>query len=103
MALKIKWHNNDNLTILNVYAPNNTMQHPEFWGKINEKWQEKNLPHPDFMLGDVKIQQLLNTIRIQVRETESEGIITSPMPKCQPMFSGLAGFGCGFDGLASGY
>ncbi|KAG1850502.1 Endonuclease/exonuclease/phosphatase, partial [Suillus tomentosus] len=57
MALKIKWHNNDNLTILNIYAPNNTSQHPEFWGKINEKWQEKNLPPPDFMLGDFNLTE----------------------------------------------
>ncbi|KAG1805125.1 hypothetical protein EV424DRAFT_1351199 [Suillus variegatus] len=51
----------------------------------------------------IKIQQLLKTIRIRARETESEGIIMSLMPKHRPTFSGLAGFGCGFDGLASGY
>ncbi|KAG1802437.1 hypothetical protein EV424DRAFT_1351735 [Suillus variegatus] len=46
----------------------------------------------------VKIQQWLNTIRIRARETESEGIITSPMPKRRPMFSGLAGFVSGLAG-----
>ncbi|KAG2049146.1 DNase I-like protein [Suillus hirtellus] len=57
IALTIKWHNNEKLTILNVYAPNNITQHPEFWEKINEKWQENNLPHPDFMLGNFNLTE----------------------------------------------
>ncbi|KAG1737363.1 Endonuclease/exonuclease/phosphatase, partial [Suillus occidentalis] len=57
LALKIKWHNNETLTILNIYAPNNITQHPDFWKKINTRWQENNLPHPDFMLGDFNLTE----------------------------------------------
>ncbi|KAG2739444.1 hypothetical protein P692DRAFT_20681500, partial [Suillus brevipes Sb2] len=30
---------------------------PGFLGKIDEKWQENNLPHPDFMLGDFNLTE----------------------------------------------
>ncbi|KAG1732699.1 Endonuclease/exonuclease/phosphatase, partial [Suillus occidentalis] len=56
-ALKYKWHNNKTLTILNIYTPNSPTQHPDFWGKINEKWHELHLPSPDFMLGDFNITE----------------------------------------------
>ncbi|KAG2738875.1 DNase I-like protein, partial [Suillus brevipes Sb2] len=57
LVLKIKWHSNETLTILNIYAPNNLTQHPDFWERINAKWQEHNLPHPDFMLGDFNVTE----------------------------------------------
>lgn len=34
LAIKTKWHNNSSLVILNVYAPNDPMQHSRFWEKI---------------------------------------------------------------------
>ncbi|KAG1799824.1 Endonuclease/exonuclease/phosphatase [Suillus plorans] len=57
MVLKTKWHNQENLLILNIYTPNNHAQHPEFWGKISQTWYEKNLPSPDFMMGDFNITE----------------------------------------------
>jgi exonuclease III len=57
LALKFKWHNDETLTILNIYAPNNPTQHPDFWKKVNEIWREHNLPNPDFVLGDFNITE----------------------------------------------
>ena len=36
LALKLKWHENDELLIFNIYAPNNKNEHRDFWEKIDE-------------------------------------------------------------------
>jgi exonuclease III len=56
-AIQIRWCNNDPLMILNIYAPNNLLQHPEFWNIIVRAWQEKNVLQPHFMMGDFNITE----------------------------------------------
>ncbi|KAG2741209.1 DNase I-like protein, partial [Suillus brevipes Sb2] len=57
LAIKIKRNNNENLTLLNIYAPNNLTKHPEFWELISRTWQNRNLPQPDFLLGDFNLTE----------------------------------------------
>ncbi|KAG1877871.1 hypothetical protein DFJ58DRAFT_645327, partial [Suillus subalutaceus] len=52
LVIKINGTMKKDLTIANIYAPNNHTQHAEFWNKIADTWQEKRLPNPDFVMGD---------------------------------------------------
>lgn len=56
-VLSMKWHNEKNITLLNIYAPNNAHEHPIFWTKVREKWLEAGLNNPDFMLGDFNLTE----------------------------------------------
>ncbi|KAG2743960.1 DNase I-like protein, partial [Suillus brevipes Sb2] len=56
-VLRLKWHNEAYLTIANIYAPNNHAQHPEFWNTIVRLWRERNIPNPDFLMGDFNITE----------------------------------------------
>jgi len=57
ISLTTRWHNNQDITILNVYAPNNPQDHPGFWTTISRIWREKALPHIDFMMGDFNLTE----------------------------------------------
>ncbi|KAG2740666.1 DNase I-like protein [Suillus brevipes Sb2] len=57
IALSLKWHNDSNINILNIYAPNNPQEHPSFWEKIKAKWSQNNLGRLDFMAGDFNITE----------------------------------------------
>jgi exonuclease III len=57
LVIRTKWHNNTNLTIANIYAPNTHSQHEEFWNLIMRTWQEKRLLNPDFIMGDFNITE----------------------------------------------
>ena len=52
LAIKFKWHENEELLIMSVYAPNNRSEHPNFWEQIDAKRQSKGLRHPNILLGD---------------------------------------------------
>ena len=57
LALKIKWHNNEETVILNIYAPNYRPSQPEFWRKVEAKKRLYRLRNPDFMLGDFNVTE----------------------------------------------
>jgi exonuclease III len=57
LALKMKWHKNKEILLLNIYAPNNKNEHWAFWEEVDEKRRAKNLRHPDFMLGDFNLTE----------------------------------------------
>ena len=54
MALTINWHDDQRLTILNIYAPNSPHAHTHFWTRI---WNDiDNHPHrPNLLLGDFNL------------------------------------------------
>ena len=56
-ALKIKWLENKESVLLNVYAPNDRSEQIIFWDSINEKRQSLRLRRPDFMLGDFNMME----------------------------------------------
>ncbi|KZT21730.1 DNase I-like protein, partial [Neolentinus lepideus HHB14362 ss-1] len=53
--LSTKWHKSKRFSILNIYAPNDYTQHPNFWGEIRAFWDTHSLPKPDFMVGDFNL------------------------------------------------
>ena len=57
LALKIMWLENESTSLLNIYTPvNNTLQ-PQFWTAIESERLARNLPRPDFMLGDLNVTE----------------------------------------------
>ncbi|KAI0054772.1 DNase I-like protein [Artomyces pyxidatus] len=55
IALTTTWHNDEKLTMLNVYAPNHPNQHPAFWERLQQEWRQRNMPRLDFLMGDFNI------------------------------------------------
>lgn len=55
MVITLKWHKEEKLTILNVYAPNNTRENQDFWHEINEKISNMDGNKPTIMLGDMNM------------------------------------------------
>ena len=54
LALTLNWHNEQTLTILNVYAPNSLHAHAHFWTELQNKIDTH--PHrPDLLLGDFNL------------------------------------------------
>jgi exonuclease III len=63
LLLEIRWHNDEHITLLNVYAPAERDEQPAFWEKLTNRWKPKDnengdtteLPRPDVILGDFNI------------------------------------------------
>ena len=55
--LKIKWHESESTSLVNVYAPTHRPSHPSFWGKVRDEHGALNLPNPDFLLGDFNVME----------------------------------------------
>ena len=54
LAVTIKWHNDQLLTVVNVYAPNSPYAHAPFWTQIQQRPQDHPFP-PDLLLGDFNL------------------------------------------------
>lgn len=50
-TLKIKWLDDEELALLNVYAPNVQEENAAFWDIIDNMWWSIHLRCPDFLLG----------------------------------------------------
>lgn len=59
LAIKFKWHNEDEILMINVYAPNTRSEHTKFWETIDTKRHSKGLRRPDMMLGDFNVTEEL--------------------------------------------
>jgi len=57
LAMRIKWADAGDLTILNIYAPNERRQHPTFWAKLEEERIDQRMPKPDLILGDFNVTE----------------------------------------------
>jgi exonuclease III len=59
ILIETQWHNTEVLTILAIYAPNDTTENMNFWNELNWKWTNENstLPFPDLMLGDLNLTE----------------------------------------------
>ena len=57
LALKIKWRENEEAVLINVYAPNNRNEHPVFWRKLDAERRSNNVRHPDFMMGNLNVTE----------------------------------------------
>ncbi|EJD41697.1 DNase I-like protein [Auricularia subglabra TFB-10046 SS5] len=54
IVAKIKWHRDDDLTVLAVYAPTRRRENHEMWERIHDALlsEDYDLPMPDVLLGD---------------------------------------------------
>ncbi|KAF9538778.1 DNase I-like protein [Agrocybe pediades] len=54
LALTIPWGDDESrLTVLTVYAPNDTQDNAKFWKEIERYWTLNPSPKPDVVLGDM--------------------------------------------------
>ena len=51
----MKWSDTEEISLINVYAPNEREQHPTFWTDLDSERRQKHLPKPDFVLGDFNV------------------------------------------------
>ncbi len=73
MAMRIKWADAEEVTMINIYAPNDRSQHPAFWAQLDLERHQKHVPKPDFVLRDFNITE--DTID-QLPPKENENIKT---------------------------
>ena len=57
LAIKFNWHENNEIVLINIYAPNNRSEHPTFWEQVDTKRRAKGLRRPDMMLGDFNLTE----------------------------------------------
>ncbi|KAH9005679.1 Endonuclease/exonuclease/phosphatase, partial [Lactarius deliciosus] len=57
LAIKVKWKENGEAVIINVYAPNNKSDHQQFWEQVDERRRSKGIRKPDFLLGDFNLTE----------------------------------------------
>ncbi|KAF9446287.1 hypothetical protein P691DRAFT_673926 [Macrolepiota fuliginosa MF-IS2] len=59
LLAEIPWHGTETLTILTIYAPNNTNKNCSFWVTLQEMWENNttNLPWPDIMTGNFNLTE----------------------------------------------
>jgi exonuclease III len=55
LLLETKWHAEQNLSILAIYAPNVPAENRDFWISLRNVWQTQNLNKPDVLLGDFNL------------------------------------------------
>ncbi|EPS92834.1 hypothetical protein FOMPIDRAFT_1033883 [Fomitopsis schrenkii] len=55
LLVKLHWHLDRHLTILNVYAPNQPTENAAFWETLRENRARGRLPKPDILAGDFNI------------------------------------------------
>ncbi|KAF8258281.1 Endonuclease/exonuclease/phosphatase [Lactarius quietus] len=72
MALQFKWHNDDDILLINVYAPNDRNAHPAFWEMIDTKRRSKGLRKLDMMLGDFNMtEELIDRAPAHLDDTDA--------------------------------
>ena len=57
IMLKIKWLDSCSTSLINVYAPHNRNQQPEFWAETTANRCILRMPLPDFILGDFNVTE----------------------------------------------
>ena len=57
IAIKLTWINNEEATLINVYAPVRRSDHESFWEKVRREWDTQVKGKPDFILGDFNLTE----------------------------------------------
>ncbi|KAJ7065754.1 Endonuclease/exonuclease/phosphatase, partial [Mycena amicta] len=56
ILLETKWHGEEKLTILGIYAPNSKADNEEFWKKLQRYFEQNpNVPRPEIIAGDFNV------------------------------------------------
>ena len=53
--LSVPRKHDNNLHIINIYAPNDLSHHVDFWAEVTAQWLAKRLPTPHLMMGDFNL------------------------------------------------
>ena len=57
LSLRIKWYENKETKLINIYTPNNRTNHQTFWSKLDAQRTRHNVPKLDFLLGDFNLTE----------------------------------------------
>ena len=57
IAIMLNWHENEELLLINAYAPNGRQEQLNFWEDLDTSRRAKGLRHPDFLLGDFNVTE----------------------------------------------
>ena len=57
IMLRLKWPDEKEIKIINIYAPVQDNKQPTFWAEVETARRTANLPRPDFLLGDFNITE----------------------------------------------
>ncbi|KAF8259099.1 hypothetical protein EI94DRAFT_1523590, partial [Lactarius quietus] len=55
MAIKFKWHEDNDIILINIYTLNDKVDHRDFWEQVDTRRRAKGLRRPDMMLQDFNI------------------------------------------------
>ena len=53
--LSVPRKHDDDLHLINIYAPNDLTSHADFWAEVTTQWSAKHLPSPHIMMGDFNL------------------------------------------------
>ena len=73
IMIKMHWHLDRTLSILNVYAPNNMTENTAFWKKLDELRRENKYTKPDILAGDFNVvEEAID--RIPIKEDNNAAV-----------------------------
>lgn len=72
LAIKFKWHEDEEIVIVNVYTPNDRAAHPNFWEKVDTMRRSKGLRCPNIMLGDFNVtEDMIDRAPVHLDDTDT--------------------------------
>ncbi|KAH9843022.1 Endonuclease/exonuclease/phosphatase, partial [Rhodofomes roseus] len=73
LLLRMRWHADRSLTVLNVYAPNGHTENAAFWTTLRDHFLRANTKKPDIVLGDFNlVEEAID--RLPAREDPSAAV-----------------------------
>ena len=57
IAIRFNWHENKELLLINVYAPNGKQEQLKFWEDLDTSRRANGLRRPDILLGDFNVTE----------------------------------------------
>jgi exonuclease III len=67
IMLKLPWHSNLSITIINIYAPNAHSENQSFLESLDIEWAGRELPNPDILLDDFNIVEDYESLNANLR------------------------------------
>ena len=55
LLLNIEWLDEEETSLMNIYAPNERVAHQPLWTEIDDIRRARGLPAPNFLLGDFNV------------------------------------------------
>ena len=75
ILLSMNWHAGRSITLLNIYAPNDTNENVQFWRTLSDRLNENETNKPEVVMGDFNVTEetldLLPTREDEINRVES--------------------------------